>query len=211
MASLLNLERFTQSTAVEPPPSVSAPPPPLVAQKPEIIEEFDYEIVLDRGQFAGLALVAVVLLAVFSGGSYLIGRSMTRPVPALAQPSIAPALVAQTPAAPTPAAAPKAVEAAAPTSVSPAVPASTAAAAPLIADAVAGKVYLQVGAIEKGLASIWAEGLRTHGLDAFVSPGPSDKQWRVLVGPIPDPQAFQRTKDLLDNLGVNTFGRRYEP
>jgi cell division septation protein DedD len=70
-----------------------------------------------------------------------------------------------------------------------------------------------VGVIEKGLAAVWAEGLRTHGLEAFAAPGPSDglNLWRVLIGPLPDPQAYQRAKDVLDTLGLTNFGRRYPP
>jgi cell division septation protein DedD len=80
----------------------------------------------------------------------------------------------------------------------------------LYGEQVQGKVYLQVGAVEKGLAGIWAEGLRTHGLNAFVAPGPSDKMWRVVIGPLPNPEAYQHAKEMLDQLGINTFGRKQQ-
>jgi cell division septation protein DedD len=215
MASLLNLERFAQSGAAVPPaPGPAFPSSPELAQAPAIIEEYDYEIVLDRGQFAGIGLMAIVLVAVFSGVSYLIGRSMssTAAAAAASHASAAPAPVVPSPVVPAaPVVEVPAAKPASPTPQAVAEPTSDAPAAPLFADAVAGKVYLQVGAIEKGLAGIWAEGLRAHGLDAFVAPGPGDKQWRVLVGPMPDPQTFQRTKDTLDKLGVSTFGRKYQP
>jgi cell division septation protein DedD len=67
-----------------------------------------------------------------------------------------------------------------------------------------------VGAVDRGLAGIWAEGLRTHGLDAFVAPGPTDKMWRVVIGPLPNPDAYQRAKTKLDELGINTFGRKQQ-
>ena len=66
-----------------------------------------------------------------------------------------------------------------------------------------------MGAIDKELAGIWAEGLRTHGLDAFVATGLTANEWRVVVGPLPDPQSYQRAKDTLDKLGITAFGRRY--
>ena len=70
-----------------------------------------------------------------------------------------------------------------------------------------GKLYLQVGAIEKGLAGIWAEGLRTHGLNAFVATGPSEKVWRVLIGPLADEAAYRQAKGALADLGILNFGR----
>ena len=191
---MLNLQRFTESSV-----AVSPAAEPELAKAPAMAAEYDYEIVLGRAHFAGIGLAAIVLVAVFSGVAYSIGKSMA----STAVVDATPALAVPLPEPPTPA---------------PAAPAPISAqeqtktpAAPLFGDEVTGKVYLQVGAIEKGLAAIWAEGLRTHGLDAFVAPGPGDKQWRVVIGPLPDSQAFQRAKDTLDRLQVNTFGRRYQP
>ena len=55
-----------------------------------------------------------------------------------------------------------------------------------------------MGAVEKGMATILTEGLRSHGFDAFVAPGPSDKIFRVLIGPLPDPEAFRKAKAAVD-------------
>jgi hypothetical protein len=225
MSGFLNLERYAEPSAPEAPkaPEPAHPPHPNAASYVDashavshVDEEFaEFEIVVGRRQIAGASLVAIVLLAVFSGVSYLIGKSMG-PAAAAATPApmgqspvvqspVVESGVVQVPvtqtAPPTPSSAPGAIAATEPTSAS----------APVFAAAIPGKVYLQVGAIEKGLGGIWAEGLRTHGLDALVAPGPSDKEWRVLIGPIPDPKAFQRAKDTLDRLGVLTFGRRYSP
>ena len=38
---------------------------------------------------------------------------------------------------------------------------------------------------ERGMAMILAEGLRGHGFDSFVAPGPNEKIFRVLIGPLP--------------------------
>jgi cell division septation protein DedD len=208
MTSFLKLERYAEPLA----PEVAKPPVPEVAKplaaeaaKPLgiTVESGEYEIVLGRGQIASTSLVVVVLIAVFSGVSYLIGKSMAITAVAAA----APATTSRNPAttAPLPPVALPALQ----QEQSPKEQISTA---PLFAEAVSGKVYIQVGVIDKGPAGIWAEGLRTHGLDAFVAPGPSDGLglWRVMIGPLPDSQAYQQVKDILAKLGLTNFGRRYQ-
>jgi cell division septation protein DedD len=165
------------------------PPPVQIAS-----ESGEFEIVMGRRQMASVSLVVVVLLAVFSGVSYLIGKSAPAPAP-----------VEQIPQIPV-------VQAVA----QPVQPAKMPLAdvitpgAPLFAEPIQGAVYIQVGAVEKGVAQIWAEGLRTHGLEAFVASGPSDRIFRVLVGPLPSPDAYQHAKDVLDRIGLATFGRKYQ-
>ena len=66
-----------------------------------------------------------------------------------------------------------------------------------------------MGAVEKGVAVIFAEGLRKHGLTSFVAPGPSEKIFRVLIGPLADPQAYVKAKDVVDQIGLSTFARRF--
>jgi hypothetical protein len=73
-----------------------------------------------------------------------------------------------------------------------------------------GKVYLQVGAVERGMAVILAEGMRVHGLDAFVAPGPNDRVFRVLIGPLVDPEAFRLAMLKVDSLDLATFARKYQ-
>jgi hypothetical protein len=46
--------------------------------------------------------------------------------------------------------------------------------------------------------SAFAEGLRTHGLAAFVAAGPNDRIFRVVIGPLPDDTAYQRTQSIVD-------------
>ena len=81
----------------------------------------------------------------------------------------------------------------------------------MFADPLPRKTYIQMGAVEKGLAIIFAEGLRRRGLDGFVAPGPNEKLFRVLIGPFPDEAAYKRVKIQVDQIGLNTFPRRYEP
>jgi len=82
--------------------------------------------------------------------------------------------------------------------------------APLFASPVAQAIYIQVGAVDKGVATVLAEGLRKHALDSFVAPGPSDKAFRVLIGPFPDAAAYQKAQGVVDRLGLASFARRYQ-
>ena len=79
-----------------------------------------------------------------------------------------------------------------------AAPAPNPAEAPLFANPVPQAIYIQVGAVEKGVAVILAEGLRKHALDSFVAPGPSAKTYRVLIGPFPDAEAYQKARNIVD-------------
>jgi hypothetical protein len=202
MTSLLNLERFTQSSTPEPP--VAEPEPASAPQAPVIIEEYEYEIVLGRSQFAGIGLLATVLVAVVSGVSYLIGKSAS---PRAEAPAIS------APVIPVPTPAPPVALAPTPRAQQPPLQQTQNKANPtgLFGEVVTGQQYLQVGIIEKGSAATWAEGLRTHGLDAFVAPGPADGRgmWRVLVGPLPNPQDFDRAKNTMDALGIPNFARTF--
>jgi cell division septation protein DedD len=216
MASLLNLETYTAppqpKVAVQEAPGTAASGTAapettgLETAEPETVEDSaEFEIVLGRRQIASTSLVAIVLVAVFSGVSYLIGKSVAPRAQASTSAAVVPAPAGQAPAtqpgAPDPATAP----------LLPQMRQPAATNAPIFGEAIAGQVYLQVGVIEKGPAAIWAEGLRTHGLDAFVAPGPGDglMLWRVMIGPLPDPQSYQRAKDALNTLGLTNFGRRY--
>jgi|HubBroStandDraft_2_1064218.scaffolds.fasta_scaffold556461_1 cell division septation protein DedD len=166
-------------------------------------ESAEFEIVVGRPQIASISLVVVVLLAVVSGISYLIGKTV---VPKAAEPVAA--AVVNPPSAPVPEPAP--AVAPAPPAPEAKVPDAQTTDAPLFDLPTAGQVYIQVGAVEKGIAAIWSEGLRTHGLKAFAAPGPSEKIFRVLIGPLPTPASYQHAKDVLDKIGLAMFGRRYE-
>ena len=193
---------------------------PLGLADPEPVEEqtqeappAEYEIVLGRRQIASLLFVAIVLAVVFSAVSYLAGRTTAARSlqPAPAQPPVAAAAPAPTPAPAEPA---PVIDAT--TTVLPPEPVVATAKsdarldAPIFADPVAGSVYLQMGAVDKGMAVIFAEGLRKHGFDAFVAPGPSEKIFRVLIGPLPDPEAFRHAKEMVDAIDLGTFARKYQ-
>jgi hypothetical protein len=156
----------------------------------------EFEIVLGRRQVASVLFVATVIIVAFSAFSYLAGEIVSK--------KAAPAII---PPAPVAAAQPVAV--ADPLLQADLVEAPPKPEAPLFADPKIGAVYLQMGAVEKGIGLIFAEGLRKHGFDAFVAPGPNDHIFRVLIGPIPDPRSYERTKEAVDKLGIGTFGKKY--
>jgi cell division septation protein DedD len=167
----------------------------LQERSPEIEEHLEapqeFEFVLGRRQIASLLFVATVVLMICVAISYLAGKSMSAKAPAAAS---APVVVVREPDPP------------------PIVlnqePAPVVEA-PLFADPRNGSVYIQMGAVEKGVSVIFAEGLRKHGLTAFVAPGPNDKIFRVLIGPLPDPAAYAKAKDTVDKIGLATFARRF--
>ncbi len=214
--SLLNLDPVVEQAASplgRAPVNAAASAAPAPAPAPTPPETYqdravDFEIVFGRRQVASTGLVLMVVLACVSGVSYLIGKSTA----AKASATVGVLNSATVPPAPvtTPAHAQPAQVKTAP--ALPALDKTTEFSkiqGPLFAEAVVGQVYIQVGAIDKGLAGVWAEGLRTHGLPGFVAPGPSDKIWRVLVGPLPEPKSYEQAKSILDQLGIATFGRKY--
>jgi len=176
----------------------------LIFDEPLASETEEFELVVGRRQAAALTFLALVVVALCSGASYLAGKAIApreeAPVPLikLEQPTaplieatiVPPMLAAQI----------------APTATLP----SPLVEAPLFASPVAQAIYIQVGAVDKGVATILAEGLRKHALDSFVAPGPSDKAFRVLIGPFPDAEAYQKAQAVVDQLGLASFARRYQ-
>ncbi len=172
-------------------------------------ETSEYEIVLGRAQIASWLFVVVIVVTVCSSLAYLAGKSTG------AKKMAAPLAEAK-PAAPSPA--PQAAPSPMPTASVVVPPKSDLQTAlktakstqPLFGEPESGKVYIQMGAVEKGMATILAEGLRSHGFDAFVAPGPTDKIFRVLIGPLPDPESFRQAKAAVDAIELSTFARKYE-
>jgi cell division septation protein DedD len=183
MFSILDLQHGSDKTeepAVEP-----------IAEQPveTVAEPQEFEFVLGRRQIASLLFVATVILMICVAASYLAGKSISAkaaaafPVAVAHEPEPPPIVLNQEPA--------------------PAVEPS------LYADPKAGSVYIQMGAVEKGVAVVFAEGLRKRGLESFVAPGPSEKIFRVLIGPLPDPASYVKAKAVVDQIGLSTFARRF--
>jgi len=154
----------------------------------------EYELVLGRAQIASWLFVGVIAIAVCGSLAYLAGETVAakRTVRAAA---VAPVRL--------PVALPQA-------SLLPKAEPSVKPVRPLVAEPEVGKVYVQVGAVERGMAVVLAEGMRVHGFDAFVAPGPNDKLYRVLIGPLPDPESFRQAMLKVDALDLANFARKYQ-
>ena len=178
--------------------------PPTQSLSPEIDSEEEFELVVGRRQVAGIMFLALVVVAVCSGGSYLAGKAIAATREAPAEPEIK---IEQPPAPlPVPTPAPM-LEA---TIVREPAAAPKASEAPLFANPNPKAIYIQVGAVEKGVAVILAEGLRKHALDSFVAPGPGTKSFRVLIGPFADAEAYQKARNIVSEIGLDSFARRYQ-
>lgn len=159
----------------------------------------EFEIVLGRGQVAVMLFLVLMVVAVFSGLSYFTGRRVS-----------AAATVARSPVAAKPVpAAPLPVAKAPGKSVAPApiIPISNE---PVFRDPLPGEVFLQMAAVEKGVAGVFAEGLRRMGFPSIVAPGPSERIFRVLIGPVKSEAQMAQIRKSLDAAGLSTFLRRWE-
>ncbi len=72
------------------------------------------------------------------------------------------------------------------------------------------QLYLQVGALGRGMAEVAVENLVRKGFTARIAPGHADGIFRVLVGPLEDAAAMNKTQAALQEAGfVQFFPRRY--
>ena len=154
-------------------------------------------------RLALLAFVAMFAAVFLSTIVYFVSRRETeRPAPA-AKPVQA-QLAIPAPAAVDP---PKAVP---PIEVPRAVsPAASTVTAPLD-EPLANRMYLQVGSLEKGVAEILTQGLRTKGLQATVAPGITPLVARIIVGPFQTAGEVGAANKYLTELGFKPFPRRFE-
>lgn len=199
MTSILNLETRDRAE-VEPRESVEQDPA-LQA----LSTTTEYEIVLGRAQIASWLFVGVIAVAICSSLAYLAGERIA------ADNAAALSMPAAPPAPPAPPLPTISESAELPAASIVAIPkADQKPAAPLFAEPETGKVYIQIGAVERGMAMLLTEGLRGHGFDAFLAPGPNDKLFRVLIGPLPDPTAFRQAMVTVNALDLASFARKYE-
>lgn len=160
------------------------------APSPDAAPPQEFEFVLGRRQVASLLFVFSVILMACVAASYVAGKSMApkalpaavTPAPVVVREPDPPPIVMNQEPLPEP---------------------------PLFAEPKIGSVYIQMGAVEKGVAVIFAEGFRKRGLTAFVATGPSEKIFRVLIGPLPDPASYVKAKEAVDKLGLENFARKY--
>ena len=69
--------------------------------------------------------------------------------------------------------------------------------------------YLQVGAVDLAAAETMVETIKRHGLAAVVAPGPSERIFRVVVGPLDSVEMAAQARAALVEKGYQTFPRRY--
>ena len=81
---------------------------------------------------------------------------------------------------------------------------------PLFAEPIKGIIYIQMAAVEKPIAEVFAEGLRRRGFSGFVASGPNERIFRVLIGPFRNAEEYDANKLALDKMGLDTFARRYQ-
>ncbi len=170
-------------------------------------EPEEFEVVMGRKQIASVSFVVLVTLTVFSSVSYLAGRwtikAPVTPVNAPTSERKAPRVIPPvTQPDPTP------VQAA----VSGVAPARelTAKEPPIFGEPIKGSIYLQLGAVDKGMANVMVNGLRRLGFPSIISAGPNDRVFRVLVGPLADSATAHATSRALEAFGISHFAKRID-
>ena len=172
----------------------------------------EYEIVLGRAQIASWLFVGVVAVAICSSLAYLAAEKIAaKKIAAISRPAH---ITPSAPVVPPPVAAsaelPQASILVAPKTDLASLVKNQKPAAPLFAEPEMGKVYIQIAAVERGMAMLLTEGLRSHGFDSFVAPGPNDRVFRVLIGPLPDPATFRQAMVTVNAMDLANFARKYE-
>jgi cell division septation protein DedD len=194
MVSILDLQARPDKAdeAVVARPQEEPAAEPALDESPSTAPETeDFEWVVGRRQMASLLFVSTIVLMICVAAAYMAGKAMAARVPA----------PAASPIAATPVREPD------PPLIN--LNQEPAPEAPLFAEPKNGSVYIQIGAVEKGIAVVLSEGLRKRGFQSFVAPGPNDKIFRVLIGPLPDPASYVKAKEKVDQIGLATFARRF--
>jgi cell division septation protein DedD len=202
MTSMLNLETGAVPQVESREPGEQDPPQAFSATT-------EYEIVLGRAQIASWLFVGVIAVAICSSLAYLGGEKIAvKKTAAISRPAATLAPVPQPVSAS--AELPQASILAPPQAAVASLAKNQKPAAPLFAEPEMGKVYIQIAAVERGMATLLVEGLRSHGLDSFVAPGPNDKLFRVLIGPLPDPETFRQAMVTVNAMDLASFARKYQ-
>jgi len=215
MTSMLNLETGALPKVESPEVKsrdVGSPEAVEQEQAPQQVSaNAEYEIVLGRAQIASWLFVGVVAVAVCSSLAYLAAEkiavkkiaAISRPAPIAPPAPVAPPVAVSSEL-------PQASMMVAPKTDLPSLAKNQKPGAPLFAEPEMGKVYIQIAAVERGMAMLLTEGLRSHGFDSFVAPGPNDRVFRVLIGPLPDPAAFRQAMVTVNSMDLANFARKYE-
>jgi cell division septation protein DedD len=71
-----------------------------------------------------------------------------------------------------------------------------------------GDTYLQIAAVDRGMAGVLVEVLGRKGFQAEVASGPTEDIFRVIVGPAKDAASLVRMKADLQAAGFTSFARK---
>ena len=99
--------------------------------------------------------------------------------------------------------------AAAPVTPAPAGLPAVAPPKPTSVDRLKGNTYLQVAAIDRGMAEVTYEMLTRKGLPVLIGDSPSEGIFRVLVGPIRDMADVPKHQAALNEAGFQPFIKKY--
>ncbi len=153
----------------------------------------DGAVVLNYLHLAAIGFVILIALVAMTALAYVAGRVATEgPSRVINVESVQAKPVAVIPSVSKPAV----VD-------SPKVPAQSNGAAPG-----AGESYLQVGALDRGMANVSLKYLQDSSIPARLEAVADSPLWRVLVGPL-DTSSIEPMKQKLDELGFPSFLKRY--
>lgn len=160
-------------------------------------DEGRWQVLIGARQAASLSFLMVVIMTLFSSASYLAGRVVTASEQAKTK--------RQAPKSVLVVDGPKVCPESHPPPVTP------VAAAPLRPplQPIAGRTYLQVGAVDRGIAEVFAEYLSRRNLPTAVGPVENGKAYRVLVGPLDSPADIASARTRLEEAGFQSFARKY--
>jgi len=169
-------------------------------------EQQDFELVISTRHMLVASFVVVMLLGIFAGLSYVAGRAMDADSkPQIAStPSGTVAAEQQTTATVTPVAAVESVPAPSPERVDIGLIRPSYFQTPA-----AGEVFLQVAAVDRGPAEVFAEFLSRKGFAARFANGPDERSYRVLVGPFRDNGVISSVKSRLEDEGFRPFVQKF--
>jgi len=83
-----------------------------------------------------------------------------------------------------------------------------AASSPRSGRPIQGATYLQMAAVDRGVAEVFLEVLHRKGFQAVITKGPTEDIFRVLVGPVNDADSLARVKAGLQAAGFTSFPRK---
>lgn len=163
-------------------------------------------------QFALFAFIAIFAAILGSAVLYLVSRRVA-PAPEPVQTTAAVAPVPATPPVKLPVPEPAAQQPA-PDPVQEAPPPQPSSIAPVVEPSAvpqAGRLYLQVGSLEKRVAEIMSQGLRIKGIPAMVAPGVTPVVSRIIAGPFDDTAQMSAADKQLREMGFQPFPRKFDP